>query len=128
MDLTQKIVKLNEIGIALSHERDVEKLLTTILTEAKNLTGADAGTLYLKEGDELVAVVAQTDSLSMRANPPVFHTFRFKIDKKRIARPTRSAGLALHAGWGGIRGWLYQSVPGPHLLRLMVIASLSRPS
>ncbi len=39
--------KLIEIGIALSAERDHEKLLETILLEAKALTRADGGTLYL---------------------------------------------------------------------------------
>jgi hypothetical protein len=41
-----KLEYLNAIGIALSQERDINKLLETILIAAKNLTHADAGTLY----------------------------------------------------------------------------------
>ena len=41
-----KLEYLNAIGIALSQERDIHKLLETILIAAKNLTHADGGTLY----------------------------------------------------------------------------------
>jgi HD-GYP domain-containing protein (c-di-GMP phosphodiesterase class II) len=41
--------ELNQIGIALSETRDVDQLLCLILTKARELTGADAGSLYLVE-------------------------------------------------------------------------------
>jgi len=44
--LLRRIEKLNEIGIALSAEKDKSRLLAQILEAAKELTGADAGTLY----------------------------------------------------------------------------------
>ena len=36
---------LNGIGIALSQEKDINRLLETILTAAKTITNADGGTL-----------------------------------------------------------------------------------
>ena len=39
--------QLNEIGVALSSERDINALLTLILKKAREITGADAGSLYL---------------------------------------------------------------------------------
>ncbi|MBI4194255.1 MAG: GAF domain-containing protein, partial [Betaproteobacteria bacterium] len=45
-DLLQRFEQLNQIGIALSAERDIDKLLETILVAAKNITSADGGTLY----------------------------------------------------------------------------------
>lgn len=42
-----QLTTLNEIGIALSLERDMDSLLELILVNAKELTGADGGTLYL---------------------------------------------------------------------------------
>ncbi len=39
--------KLAHIGIALSTEKDINKLLEIIVDEALSLTGADGGTLYL---------------------------------------------------------------------------------
>lgn len=46
-ELLQKLYSLNEIGIALSKEKDKSKLLERILMGAKKLTNADAGTIYL---------------------------------------------------------------------------------
>jgi len=42
---------LNEIGSALSEEKDLEKLLDLIITKTREMTWADAGTLYLLESD-----------------------------------------------------------------------------
>jgi len=40
---------LTQIGIELSAEKDVDKLLEKILIECMNITGCDAGSLYFKE-------------------------------------------------------------------------------
>jgi HD-GYP domain-containing protein (c-di-GMP phosphodiesterase class II) len=44
--------ELNKIGMALMGERDPERLLGLILTQARALTTSDAGSLYLVEEDE----------------------------------------------------------------------------
>jgi len=56
---------LNAIGIALSQERDINKLLETILIAAKNLTHADGGTLYRLVDGKLQFEIVRTDSLSI---------------------------------------------------------------
>ncbi len=45
--LLDKLERLNAIGVALSREANVEHLLERILLSAMDLTGADAGTIYL---------------------------------------------------------------------------------
>ncbi len=45
----RELEELNRIGIALSETRDVERLLELILRTAREITGADAGSLYLTE-------------------------------------------------------------------------------
>jgi HD-GYP domain-containing protein (c-di-GMP phosphodiesterase class II) len=45
----RELDELNRIGIALSQTRDVESLLALILQKAREITGADAGSLYLVE-------------------------------------------------------------------------------
>lgn len=47
-----ELSKLNEIGVALSAQRDIDALLELILEKSRDLTGADAGSLYLVERDE----------------------------------------------------------------------------
>ncbi|MGC2527130.1 MAG: HD domain-containing phosphohydrolase [Candidatus Acidiferrum sp.] len=46
---SRELEELNSIGIALSGTHDVERLLTLILHKAREITGADAGSLYLVE-------------------------------------------------------------------------------
>jgi HD-GYP domain-containing protein (c-di-GMP phosphodiesterase class II) len=60
--------QLNEIGVALSSERDINALLTLILKKARGITGADAGSLYLVEEDSsrqrrLRFMLTQNDSV-----------------------------------------------------------------
>ncbi len=52
--LLLRLKDLNEIGIALSQQRNVNSLLETILVAAMRITHADAGTLYLHEQEQRV--------------------------------------------------------------------------
>jgi HD-GYP domain-containing protein (c-di-GMP phosphodiesterase class II) len=45
----RELEELNRVGIALSETHDVERLLALILAKAREITGADAGSLYLVE-------------------------------------------------------------------------------
>ena len=51
----RELEELNRIGIALSETRDVGLLLELILKKAREITGADAGSLYLVERDSEAA-------------------------------------------------------------------------
>jgi len=58
--------RLIEVGIALSAERDTSQLMETILLEAKGLSNADGGTLYLSdEVGNLKFEIMRTDSLKI---------------------------------------------------------------
>lgn len=65
--LRDRLKELNEIGIALSKQRDINSLLETILEAAKRITYADAGTLYLHEVDTKVLrfEILRNDSLDI---------------------------------------------------------------
>ena len=63
-DLVQRLEQLNAIGASLSAERDINRLLETILTAAKSITRADGGTLYrLSEDRTLRFEILRTTSL-----------------------------------------------------------------
>jgi CHASE3 domain sensor protein/HAMP domain-containing protein len=54
------------IGVALSNERDFNRLLETILGEARTFCNADGGTLYLRtEDDQLRFMIVHNDSLGL---------------------------------------------------------------
>jgi HD-GYP domain-containing protein (c-di-GMP phosphodiesterase class II) len=66
--LRAQLGAITEVGLALSAERDLTSLLRTVLTKARWLASADAGSLYLVEGekgDRLRFVLAQNDSLEV---------------------------------------------------------------
>ncbi|MDD2900327.1 MAG: GAF domain-containing protein [Desulfuromonadaceae bacterium] len=66
-DILQRLKELNEIGIALSQQHDINSLLETILAAAKRITNADAGTLYLVEPKkcELRFEIVRCDGLNV---------------------------------------------------------------
>lgn len=70
-DLLQRLDQINAIGIALSAEKDNDKLLEQILLGAKQLTNADGGTLYSLTEEEDVTQrrlrfeIMRTDSLGI---------------------------------------------------------------
>ena len=51
-ELNDQLRKLTQIGILLSHERDLSRLLDKILYESRRFTRAEAGTLYVKENPD----------------------------------------------------------------------------
>jgi HD-GYP domain-containing protein (c-di-GMP phosphodiesterase class II) len=68
----EELSVLNRIGVALSAERDIEKLLELILSKSREITDADAGSLYLVqrmadgEGHELLSFeLAQNDTVDV---------------------------------------------------------------
>jgi len=65
---TRDLEELNRVGIALSETRDVGQLLDLILKKAREITAADAGSLYLLE----------RDGVSVTAGLPV-PLLRFKL-------------------------------------------------
>ncbi len=65
-DKLRRLELLLRVGVALSAETDTNRLLETILLEAKELTRADGGTLYLRQDeDSLHFTIMRTDSLGI---------------------------------------------------------------
>lgn len=66
-DMLKRLEQLNDIGAALSRERDITRLLEHILLAAKAITNADGGTLYRmrEEGQSLRFEMLRTDSLGI---------------------------------------------------------------
>ena len=62
--LEQQILNLANIGLALSKEKDMNRLLEMILLEAKRIANSDGGTLYMMTDDgRLRFEIMMTDSL-----------------------------------------------------------------
>ena len=63
-----QIKHLTQIGMALSGEKNLDRLLEMIVDEARKFTNADAGTLYIMSDDEteLNFAIVQNNSLDVR--------------------------------------------------------------
>lgn len=65
-DILERIARLNDIGISLSTERNVNRLMEIILLGAKELTNADAGTMYsVTNNQTLKFEILRTDTLGI---------------------------------------------------------------
>ena len=66
-DMLARLEYLNEVGSALSREKDIDRLLESILVAAKNIARADGGTLYRLADDRrsLRFEIIRTDSLGI---------------------------------------------------------------
>ena len=85
-ELSGELRELNKIGMALMSERDPERVLNLILTQARRLTTSDAGSLYLVEEDPqgnptLHFLRAQNDTLPDLPDPD----FTLPLDRTSLA-------------------------------------------
>jgi HD-GYP domain-containing protein (c-di-GMP phosphodiesterase class II) len=87
-DLVQRLEQLNMIGVSLSGETDINRLLETILTAAKSITRADGGTLYrVTQEQTLRFEILRTSSLKnylggTTGNPVPFYPVPLHKDGK----------------------------------------------
>ncbi|MGE4293210.1 MAG: HD domain-containing phosphohydrolase [Desulfovibrio sp.] len=67
-EIVERNKRMAEIGLALSSERRLERIFELVVEEARRLTHADAGTLYIvtDDGEALEFVVMQNESMRLR--------------------------------------------------------------
>lgn len=88
LDRKTKLSRLIQLGLEVNQISDLDVLLEKILSEARNLVHADAGSIYIKEGDTLKFSYSQNDALQAKLKPGkklIYTTFSMPIDNKSIA-------------------------------------------
>lgn len=105
--LTGQLEELNRIGAALSAERDTARLLDLILTEARQITGSDARSLYVVE-TTAVTPVATPPTRPVPDDEPL-QRLRFKIAQNdSVSLPFREGVLEMTgrsiAGYAAVTG------------------------
>lgn len=65
-ELKTIVERMTEIGIAVTSEKDFAALMDVIITHARALTSADAGTLYLIENQKLEFKIVQNETLRIQ--------------------------------------------------------------
>jgi response regulator RpfG family c-di-GMP phosphodiesterase len=82
------ILRILEVNEDISHIRDIDSLLDRVLTEARAITNADAGSIYLCRGDMLTFEYVQNDSLmkdDSSANKYIYSKQELSINNESIA-------------------------------------------
>ena len=94
----EKIQKVLKLGTELNTVQDVDILLERILYEARKFVSADAGTIYLKEGDSLVFAHAQNDTKQALLPPGkklIYSSFKVPVSRQSISGYVASTGETL---------------------------------
>lgn len=92
----EDIIKLSN---DLNSIQDLDILLEKLLSEARTSVNADAGSIYIKDKDELIFSHVQNDTLSNRLSPGqklIYTTFRIKINTSSIAGFVAATGNILN--------------------------------
>src|SRR5690349_20897558 len=84
--------ELNRIGIALSAERDIERLQSFILTTMRQLTHADGASLWLKMDENDVARLFLASSQNHSIDKDTYQAFKVPVDQRTVVGYTVSVG------------------------------------
>jgi len=93
-DRGQLLDELLDIGIALTTERDLYALLDRILEAARRFTRAEAGTVFLRDGDHLRFAVVQNDALERKLGKIEMQR-RLQAESLRLSEPSLAGHVAL---------------------------------
>src|SRR5260370_11696015 len=75
---------LNRIGIALSAEKDIDRLQSFILTTMRQLTHADGASLWLKMEDDGAPVLFLASSQNHSIDKSTYSAFKVPVDEKTV--------------------------------------------
>jgi response regulator RpfG family c-di-GMP phosphodiesterase len=95
----EKLDSLTRLGIELNQVHDLDILMERILMEARQFVNADAGSIYIREGEKLNFTYTQNYTLQRRLPPGeklIYSTFSIPIDEKSIAGYVAATGRALN--------------------------------
>jgi HD-GYP domain-containing protein (c-di-GMP phosphodiesterase class II) len=91
----QKLREIISLDSELNKLQDLDVLLERILTEARRVTSADAGSIYIRRGDNLVINYAQNDTLQAKLPPGeklIYKVFTIPVNKKTISGYAAATG------------------------------------
>jgi len=96
---SEKLDALARLGIDLNLIQDLDILMERILTEARRFVNADAGSIYIRDGDLLRFTYTQNDTLQSRLNAGdklIYSTFTVPINDNSIAGYVAHSGQTLN--------------------------------
>ncbi len=95
----QKIRQAINLGQEISQVKDIDLALEKTLSAARKLAHADAGTIYIKKGEDLEFNHTQNETLQKRISPGkklIYKTFSLPINHSSISGYVASTGETLN--------------------------------
>ncbi len=95
----QKLNRLLQFGIEISQVADLDLLIEKILSEARFLLNADAGSIYIREENKLLFSYAQNETMQKKLSPGkklIYTTFSMPITNNSIAGYVANNGVLLN--------------------------------
>jgi len=95
----EKLTQIIDLGIEIAQYKDIDLVLERILTLARKFVNAEAGSVYIKEGDNLRFSNSQNEVLSGQLPPGkklVYSSFLVPVNCKSIAGHVASTGEMLN--------------------------------
>ncbi|MBW1935897.1 MAG: HD domain-containing protein [Deltaproteobacteria bacterium] len=84
----EKIELITRISLELNETKDIDHLLERLLTSVRKVFNADAGSIYLRDGDKLKFSYTQNDTLQKRLKSGrklIYSTYSIPINNDSIA-------------------------------------------
>jgi HD-GYP domain-containing protein (c-di-GMP phosphodiesterase class II) len=95
----EKLRKIIDLGFEISQIKDIDLLLEKVLSEARVFTNSDAGSIYVREGENLKFSYAQNDTMQRQLPPGKklpYSTFTVPISNHSIAGYVAANGSILN--------------------------------
>lgn len=95
----QKLTQIINLGLEVAQVKDIDVLLERLLTEARQFVNADAGSIYIKEGNKLKFSYTQNETLRkklLEGKKLIYSTFSIPINEKSIAGHAALTGKTLN--------------------------------
>jgi len=96
---SEKLKQVLALDSELHKIQDLDILLERILYEARKVVNADAGSIYIKEGDHLIIQYSQNDTIQKTLPPGqklIYNVFKVKINPQTISGYVASTGSAVN--------------------------------
>jgi hypothetical protein len=114
--------ELNRIGIALSAEKDIDRLQSFILTTMRQLTHADGASLWLKMEEEGEPKLFLASSQNHSIDKNTYQAFTVPVDEKTVV------GYAVSKGAPQLYDDAYNPPASPWAARASTRSSATGPS
>ncbi|HBL23067.1 MAG TPA: phosphohydrolase, partial [Deltaproteobacteria bacterium] len=99
IDERKKFQEVLNVGLEVIQTRDIDILLERILTKARHLTNADAGSIYIKDGDTLLFRYTQNDTLQRQlpaGKKLIYSAFTIPVSNQSISGYVANTGKVLN--------------------------------